>query len=70
MGGLCPPIGSPLAFASRPFGTPGRQRRKVCIFAPQKWGGFLFLAIILLRKNTPRGVHAAAADFNQGEGSP
>ena len=69
------PIGTPLGFASRTFSrayrpvlaenrplacfpgaaNPGRQRRKVCIFA--------LAGQAPLRKNTLRGVHAAAADF-------
>ena len=49
-------------FASRPFRAPGRQIRKECIFAPAGQA--------LLRKNAPRDVHAAAADYNQGEVSP
>ena len=42
LGGLCPPSGDPLGFASRTFGPPGRQIRKERIFAPQKWERILF----------------------------
>ena len=69
--GSCdPPTEPPNGFASRTFGPPGRQIRKVCIFAPQKWGGLLFLTMILLRKNTPRTGEAGPADYDQGEESP
>ena len=57
-----PPTEPPDGFASRVFDAPGRQIRKVRIFAPAGQA--------LLRKNAPRGVHAAAADFHQGEVSP
>ena len=52
----------PDGFACRIFDTPGRQIRKERIFAPAGQA--------LLRKNAPRGVHAAAADYHQGEVSP
>ena len=43
------------AFSSRPFGTPGRKRRKESIFA--------LAGHALLRKNAPRSAQAAAADY-------
>ena len=61
-GDISPSHTTPLGFACQAFDLPGRQIRKVCIFAPG-WQANL-------RKNAPRGVHAAAADYHQGEESP
>ena len=71
MGVLRPPYETPqtdLPLASATL--PGGKSAKNVFLLRRSEVGFVFPSIILLRKNTPRGVHATAADCHQGEESP